>query len=75
MSKRVRIPKLDKREFQTSKRPAGLSRSKKIISTEKVMEAQFMELCKLIDREEQQTDRREQQKLDRKAKRQKVPLD
>ena len=58
-----------KEECTASTRPGGLSRTKKIIRTEKDREIQFIKLCKQIRLNEKREVIAEQQRNDRRKKR------
>ena len=58
-----------KEECTASNRPRGLARTRKIISTEKAREVQFMKLCAQIQLDEKKENRANEQLNERRAKR------
>ena len=54
----------------SSKAPAGLAKSRRLIRTQKDKEIQFIKLCKMIRLEDYKKDRADKQKHDRRLKRQ-----
>jgi len=63
------IPPRKVLKYDTSGRPAGLARTRKLIYTQKAMETQFMLLCCQIQLNENKQERAENQKEERRAKR------
>ena len=54
---------------ETFGRPAGMARTRKLISAQKAMEKQFMLLCSQIHLDECKEERAENQRNERRAKR------
>ena len=67
MEKRSKRIRLD--EFRCQGLPAGLTKSKRIIRSERDKENQFMKLCKQIELENFKENRAENQRFERRAKR------
>ena len=64
-----KILKPQREKIEPPGRPAGISRSRKMIATENAKEIQFMRLCKQIRLDDYKRERADNQRSDRISKR------
>ena len=66
------IPPRKVLKHDTSGRPAGMARTRKIINAQQAMESQFIMLCSQIRLDDNRQDRAENQREERRVKRKQI---